>query len=365
MTLTNSASIVFYLLFFALLISFSYLGFYKKNKICAVLAILLPMLVAGFRFNVGTDYAAYYEMYNQVSNESSSEIMSRLRSGASEPLILLVISLCGNVLFGHWLFFAFFALITALFLYLSFKKFDEKMAWLLYSGAMLILFPLSFNAMRQIAAISVITFVLMNIIFDKEKRYLHYFLFTLLAVSIHYSTILFLPVLLVPLIAIKTNYKRLSFLITIALGVALVVLPPLTTLILEAGILPDKYANTFMQYESAAISFDLLIIGIIAVLAFITRKHFNSYTKETNRIVMTMMSCAVFYAGLGLFSAYIGRMADFFWPINIIALWLIIDRLEDKPQTKMIIFLIIPILYFVASYIIMGNSQIIPYQVML
>ena len=80
---------------------------------------------------------------------------------------------------------------------------------------------------------------------------------------------------------------------------------------------------------------------------------------------MTMMSCAVFYAGLGLFSAYIGRMADFFWPINIITLWLIIDRLKDKPQTKMVIFLIIPILYFIASYIIMGNSQIIPYQVML
>ena len=77
MTLTNSASIVFYLLFFTLLILFSYLGFYKKNKICAVLAILLPVLVAGFRFNVGTDYAAYYEMYNQVSNESYGEVMSR------------------------------------------------------------------------------------------------------------------------------------------------------------------------------------------------------------------------------------------------------------------------------------------------
>ena len=142
MTLTNSASIVFYLLFFTLLILFSYLGFYKKNKICAVLAILLPVLVAGFRFNVGTDYAAYYEMYNQVSNESYDEVMSRLKTGASEPLILLLISLCGNVLFGHWLFFATFAFITSLFLYLSFKKFDEKKSWLLYSGAMLIIFPL-------------------------------------------------------------------------------------------------------------------------------------------------------------------------------------------------------------------------------
>ena len=113
MTLTNSASIVFYLLFFALLISFSYLGFYKKNKICAVLAILLPILVAGFRYNVGTDYAAYYEMYDQVSHESSAEVMSRFMTGASEPLVLLVISLCGNVLFGHWLFFASFGFITS------------------------------------------------------------------------------------------------------------------------------------------------------------------------------------------------------------------------------------------------------------
>ena len=180
MTLTNSASIVFYLLFFTLLILFSYLGFYKKNKVCVVLAILLPVLVASFRFNVGTDYAAYYEMYNQVSNESYGEVMSRLKTGASEPLILLLISLCGNVLFGHWLFFAAFAFITSLFLYLSFNKFDKKKSWLLYSGAMLILFPLSFNAMRQIAAISVITYVLMNIIFDKKKRYLHYLVFTFL-----------------------------------------------------------------------------------------------------------------------------------------------------------------------------------------
>ncbi len=365
MTLTNSATVVFYLLFFTLIILFSYLGFYKKNKVCAVLAILLPILVAAFRYNVGTDYAAYSEMYNQVSHESMNSIHSRFATGASEPLVLIIIVLFKNILFGHWLFFAFFAFITTVFLYLAFKKFDEKKVWLLYSGAMLILFPLSFNAMRQIAAISVITFVLMNIIFDKKKRYWHYLLFTVLAISIHYSTILFLPVLLVPLIAMKTNYKRLSFFIMLALGVALVILPPLMSLVIDAGILPEKYSNTFEQYEPAAISFDLLIIGIIAAMVFITRRHFNSYPKETNRIIMTMMSCAVFYAGLGLFSAYIGRMADFFWPINIITLWLIIDRMKDKSQTKAAIFLIIPILYFIASYIIMGNSQIIPYQIML
>ena len=108
-----------------------------------------------------------------------------------------------------------------------------------------------------------------------------------------------------------------------------------------------------------------MIIIIISVLYYITRKHLNGYSRKTNRVMLTMMACGIFYSGLGLFSAYIGRMADFFWPLNIIALWVIVDRFKDSETTKYILFLLVPVLYFVASCIIMGNNQIIPYQILL
>lgn len=365
MTLTSAASVAFYVLFFVLLGFLSYLGFYKKNKICAILAILLPVLVSGFRFDVGTDYAAYSKMYAEITTEPFERVISRFESMGSEPFILLLIVLCGNVVFGHWLFFTVFSLITVLFLYLSFKKFDEKKAWILFIAGMLILYPLSFNAMRQVAAIAVSSYTLMSIVFDKTKNYWKYILLTIFSITLHYSTLLFAPILLVPLILKKVNYKKFGMAILVLLAITIAVLPSLLGLLLEYNILPQKYADTLLEYESAAISFDLIIICVIAIITFITRGHFNSYGKVANKTMMTMMVCAIFYAGLGFVSAYIGRMADFFWPMNIISLWLICDRFKDRTITRYALFLLIPILYAVCSYIIIGNSQIIPYRVLL
>ena len=365
MILTKAASIAFYVLFFIMLGLFSYLGFYKKNKVFAVFAILLPVLVAGFRFNVGTDYAAYSRMFDEIMNETPNVIWARFITGGSEPFILLLAVICRNLLFGRWLFFAIFSFITVFFLYKAFNKFDEKRSWLLYTASLLILFPLSLNAMRQTAAVAVVTYVLISLVFDKDKKYLKNSLLTLFAIFLHYSTLLFLPVLIVPILAMKLNYKRLSLYIVCALGSALMILPILMPIIVELELVPEKYTSTFMVYDSATISFDLMIIVIISALYYITRKHLNGYSRKTNRVMLTMMACGIFYSGLGLFSAYIGRMADFFWPLNIIALWVIVDRFKDSETTKYILFLLVPVLYFVASCIIMGNNQIIPYQILL
>ena len=365
MTLTNAGSILFYILFFTVVSICAYLGFYKKKRAFAVLAIALPVLVAAFRFNVGTDYAAYYKMYDEVAGEPFNIVFRRIQSGSSEPFAILLILLCKNVLFGHWLYFAIFSLITILFLYLAFHKFDTKNSWLLYTAALLILFPLSLNAMRQIAAVAIVNYVLTSIIFDKKKIYWKYILLTVFAMTIHYSTLLFMPVLFVPLIIQKIKYKKFCIFVLIMLGVALMILPGLMSLLIDNNLLPEKYVSTLDEYGSATLSFDLLIIFIVAIMLFMTRMHFNRYDKRTNQVILTMMVCGIFYAGLGFFSAYIGRMADFFWPMNIISLWLVVDRFKDKPITKIIIFLLIPILYAISSYIIMGNNEIIPYQILL
>ena len=168
MELSDFASVALYLAVFLTAIALAYIGQKKNNKTLCVLAILLPVIIAGFRYSAGTDSITYRNFYTEVGNEDISKTVDRLNSGGLEPFLILF-SVVGNALHlpASFLFIC-FALITAVFLYATTRLFNKERAWLYYGMLLLIVFPESLNMMRQVAAISVQAYALVSIF--KAKR---------------------------------------------------------------------------------------------------------------------------------------------------------------------------------------------------
>ena len=205
-------SVLLYFIVFALSAVLLRLGDKKKLKSLTMLGLLIVVLFSAFRLNAGTDTATYRTFYEEVSTSTVQRSVDRLKSGEMEPFIIFTAMFGGFIGVGDWFMFAVFALITVYFLYKTTQKLDEKYYWILYGIYLLMVYPNSFNTMRQMAAMSVLSYVLSviirSVIDGRCVGAVKIILLSLFAISLHYSSIALLPILLVPYIAKKFGYHK-------------------------------------------------------------------------------------------------------------------------------------------------------------
>ncbi|MCI5188904.1 MAG: EpsG family protein [Candidatus Electrothrix sp. AS4_5] len=175
--------IIFYIAEFFLLILSSYS---KKNTFFWV-AVLLSVLFAGFRHDVGYDYLNYKSMYSYPEIMSSFEL---------EPLFKLSIYLIRLITKDYHFFFFFYSLATCLFIAAGMRKLSSypEYSYLIY---LLIpsLYLTSFSIVR-FALAAAITFYGLTIFLENEGNSKKVpLLFILLAFGFHYSAILLIPLL--------------------------------------------------------------------------------------------------------------------------------------------------------------------------
>ena len=202
MELTVFASVVLYIAVFLLAAYCARAGQIKKNRTLQIVAVALPILLAGLRLHTGTDTDTYRAFYSHVGNENFAASMSRVTTGAMEPLIVLLARL-GNLLHLNASFvFVVFAAITVIALYFTTRNLSKEHAWLYYGMLLFLCFPESMNIMRQIAAVSVQALALSYIIKraheNKPIHIVNVILLAVLAILLHYSSILLIPALFLP-----------------------------------------------------------------------------------------------------------------------------------------------------------------------
>lgn len=363
MELSNFASILLYLAVFLSAICFAYIGQKKKNKIFIALALILPIVLVGFRYSSGTDSLTYRNFYAEVGTEDFSFTMARLMSRSIEPFIVFV-SVIGN--FFHLpasFLLLVFAAVTILALYGTARLFNKDRAWLYYGALLLILFPESMNMMRQIAAISVQAYALMFIYKaqrDNERiRWSVVVLLTLFAVTLHYSTLLLLPVLLLPLVT-KNKYWR-----SIVLGLSIVALicifafPTIINLGVNMGLVSEKHLVTFLEAEGSIIN--IKFFGALSLFSILLANYKRTKSISDKQMSLLML-VGILYAGVGFHSGYLGRIAMFFWIFIIIAAIDVICQLLEKERHRAIAGVTCATLYFVFYYLVLGLNSILPYS---
>jgi len=363
MELSNFASVVLYLAVFSAAISFAYLGHKKNNKTFCALAIILPVLLAGFRYSAGTDALTYRSFYEQIGNESGETTLLRLTTGGMEPFIIGV-AYIGNLLnLSPAFLFIVFAAITLIFMYGAAYKYDKKHAWLYYSVLLLIVFPESFNMMRQVAAISVQAFTLLWLYqLRNEKKHIPWtgiIALLLFSISIHYSSLLLLPVMLLPFISGKNHWRSIGIVLAMIAAVCALAFPVVIQTAVSFKLVPEKHIDTLLGYDGSLINVKFVCATILAGV-LLANYHRRKQLKD--RQMAFLMLIGMTFAAVGFYSGYLGRLAMFFWIFILLIGADLLRQLCEKDRTRSTICLLVAVGYFVLYFCVLGFNAIMPYS---
>ncbi len=315
------------------------------------------MLLAGFRFSAGTDSMTYRNFYREVGTETMAKTVKRITDGEMEPTIV-VLARAGNAMHLDASFmFIFFAGVTLIAFYYTSRNFSKNNYWLYYSLILFMVFPDSLNIMRQVAAISLQALALSNIM--RKPKWSGIVLLSLFSVSLHYSSVLLLPVLFVPAIVKHIHGRSLVLIMTLLLAIFLLAFPLMIDFASSIGILSKKHLLTLLTTGGSLVNIKFIGALFLAIIYLL------NYRRERDKIDKTLgvlMLVGTIYSAVGFYSGYVGRLANFFWVFIVIAGTKLILKLCEKPKNQAAIVLGLGVVYFVIYYAIIGLNEIVPYS---
>ncbi|ODA40294.1 EpsG family protein [Desulfosporosinus sp. BG] len=228
------------------------------NGFFSFTTIFIPSIVSGIRYGIGTDFlGVYLPEFNFL--KFFPDYTSRMEFGYVW-LNKLVITLGG----GFQLVVFLVAFITILFIYLAVKQYKDNISvGLGMLVFMLLYFQLSFNLVRQVAAMGIVFYALKYIF---NRKFWKFCFFIFLAVSFHFSAILVFPFYFLFYLYGKKEYTWLSistFIIMIYVTLNYETL--FNPLVLKIGII-SKYEPYLRQTRALQWSFGILVRTLPFVL---------------------------------------------------------------------------------------------------
>jgi len=363
MQLNEVASVFLYLAVFLASAAFAYLGQKKNRKVFVFLAILLPALLAGFRYDAGTDSLTYRNLYSQIGEESSEMTAWRVKEGGLEPFVVYASALGNFLQLPPSVLFTVFALITTGFLYLTTRTFSRNRAWLFYGMLLLIVFPESLNMMRQLAANSVQAYVLANIFksqrYNVRVRIIPIILLLAFSVTLHYSALLLLPVFLLPIIIKYVRGRTLTLLLCLFICACVLAFPMLLNFVIGLGILTTRHYETFMEMPGSIVNIKFFAA---AILAAIMLANYNRRELKFDKQYSMLLLLGAAYSAVGFYSGYLGRLAMFFWIFIVLVGGEMLCQLFKKDRHRFTICSAAAILYFLVYFCVLGFNAILPYS---
>jgi len=350
--LSNSISIFFYLFIYTL--SSLLMLFYqrKDREIILLLSILVPSILAGFRYDVGTDYIEYlwffldlndYSLIQTITMNSSLEIGFRILSK-----LLLIITSNTRIIFGILAFLTSFIYIK------GYKNlFGKENIAIFYFVFLLTTFTGNLNVIRQGLAMSICFY---GVYFLYKNDILKYVVLILIASTIHTSSLLALSLLLLKIPQLIDYIKKHAFLFLL-----LIVIILLSSFIILQGSL-NIYYEKFLSYFNARVpggefsnTLDLLIIIIILL-------HIPQF--RDGQQYSFLLKIIPFY----LITILLGYQSVVFLRFKTLFVWvpkvMLVKFNKIYKETYLINFAIVTfyILFFILSYGVLGHSDIVPFK---
>lgn len=359
--MNNFESLLFYLICFSLSALLMYYGNKRNSKFVIGLSLGIPILIGGLRYGVGTDYPSYVAMYNDLSNLSFADFFSNIFSQIEVGFFILI--KLSEFITGNYVFlFASSSLLTIIFFYLGLKRYAVKYPALVYLLFLLIIFPVTFNAVRQGVAMSICFYALS---FVMKRDFRRYFIWIVVASLFHTTSLLLLPVYLLNGI-IKKSSRNYDIKFYIKLGVIFLsmylLLPFLFNLIVSNNLFDryDKYIILKGSVDKYAFYIKLIIVTTILLFS---KKIFAKKDRQTYYFFLLFTVLDLVFSTLGFSSTFIARIGWYFSFFNLILLTYLINIFSDKLGKTTVYFILIMygLTYFFLFYFILGQSQIIPY----
>ena len=188
--------LVFYNIVFGVILCCLWLG--NKNRIFELIGILALISLSVLRYDIGYDYNTYFSVIKHMSTLMTSthtesfwpfiiEIMAMFRM---EPLFVLLTYISSSFQNNSLFVIGFYSLVTIYFTYKSLKDING-LFWGVFVMIMMGYLFISYDQIRQAAAISIFLYSLKYI---EHREWRKYFSLSLLAFMFHYSALFIFPI---------------------------------------------------------------------------------------------------------------------------------------------------------------------------
>lgn len=161
---------------------------YTLKNIYFLVPIIIVSLIAGFRFQVGTDWETYKGYYEDFLKGGMS--WENIKYSTLEPLYLILNKVIALFNVNYQVFFTIIMFLHLILLYKSFDRYPVLLPFGLFFYITTFFF-MSLNIQRQTLAICIF-FYSLRYIFD--HKFFKYCICISIATLIHYSSIILLPV---------------------------------------------------------------------------------------------------------------------------------------------------------------------------
>ena len=324
-----------------------FIGISKRKKIIVLSSILLLSVVSSIRYNVGGDYSSYKWIFDTIQSgnivdiEKGYFILNKIIPSYS--LLLFIVT--------------FFSLYL---IFLSLKKMFQGFEMFLFS-IYIYLYYLQWNLGTIRQGVSIAIFLL-SITFLQRKKYLKYCLIILGACLFHKTSIILLPLVLLPFFS--CTFLLIIFSILILLKN--IIITTIFNLITYLNISYVSYVSGSIKNSLVSEKIGIVFIGRIMMyfIFLICQKKFkNKFTKKERsflKLLNKLFLCMLFF---NLFLKDFGvamRIIKYFEVLCLLSMfWIIIKIFKNKKLIK-VSFLFLSLIYFF-NYIKISDTYY-PYE---
>lgn len=317
----------------------------NRRNIFYFLLVLTFLIIGGFRYRVGTDFGAYYALYQTDWNELLTQFQK-----LDEPGIYLLTFLCRKIWDeGIFVIFVENAVITLL-IFRGIRSYRLEnitmslLMYMFYCG-----WAFSFNGIRQAIAMAII------FAFSKQERkdwLIKYVLIVFVAFLFHKSALFMLPILIIA--HGKLCFRQLFFIVLFA-----ILTPYFGEYALSyMGMLPNS-TDVYFTNDINPLRIIIACVPLLLIVLLYLKNQEEFFEKNYFIINMVIINAVLTYVTAS--SAYMNRFARFTSVYIMIFFPKFSSRLTKKSQA---LFNIIAIsLYFIVFLVeIQSSGNLIPFQ---
>lgn len=348
-----------YLLLLFVLLIINYLGvdkITKKYKLFFLITTFLYLwLFSGLRYQVGMDYIAYEDYYEQS--------LYGLCSDFKEPGFAYVFYICRNMGIPFYIITLFLSFITIFLIY----KFIFRYSVLPFLSILIFYtfahyYTYSFNVMRQVLA-SYIFLVSISLI-DQRKFFKYALVIIFTTLFVHTSAIILLPLYFI----LHKNY-------TLKFKILLLCATCMASSVFVAIIGNIEAYSIYLKFDNYAhgLSITTAILIVVSSIFLIIESRRSDKTQLTNIIfninylVLVFLSISICFLNQPLILVFT-RFAIYFTPIYLILVPNLVATIR-RPRKMLLVISIISVLYsgiFVLQLKSGGEkNKFIPYKTVL
>lgn len=302
-------------------------GYRKSKKWIAFLMIIILVLVAGLRYNVGTDYQSYYSGYDffktapvVLNDEPGIRIIARISSIIYDDP-------------GTMMFLA--AGITVILMTTTIIKNSETYCLSMLLYIFLCCWHGCFNGVRQYLAAAVL---FAGHFFIKEKRLGWWCAIVFLASMFHITAVIGIVFYFFP--RTEISFKQ----IVLSIGGIYIGLQIYDKIFDLIGFLKDDaldFTGVGSGYLTNSISIFRIIVAWVPVIFFWVFAKYYDKKDENFRFYMNMTFLHAIFMTVAMNSAYLGRVGIYTGVYNTLTWPLLLKKVEYRSRNFLIIIMLV------------------------